>query len=118
MPAHLRHVHPVVSVSLIEPFKPRAAHPTPVVISGEEGHELDSIIDFNVVRSKRRHIPDVVEFRVKWKGSFADTWREPCDFANAQDTLIVFLQRLTKPDRISVLKALDDKSFALLPAAL
>jgi hypothetical protein len=62
---------------------------------------------------------DIAEFRVRWAGSCEDSWHEPVDFENAQDTLVSYLQKLTKADRIKVLlRAFDAKSFALLPASL
>jgi hypothetical protein len=76
------------------------------------------ITDFNIRKSKRRNVADEVEFKVKWKGSYADTWHVPSDFHNAQETLIAFLMRLTKRDRLNVLKAFDKESFDALPHSL
>jgi hypothetical protein len=80
--ANLMRLHPVVSVASIKPFWPCPNQPPPpVIIEGEEECEVDDIIDFNVVRSQRRNIPPIVEFRVRWKGAYDDSWHEPCDLS-------------------------------------
>ena len=116
MPSHLRHIHPVVSVSLIKPFVARLGQPPPVEICGEDEHELESVIDFHLIKSNKRNVPNQVEFKVQWKGSFHDTWHSPEDFGNAQDVLVEFLSQLTKNDQKSVLRAFDSDSLSRLPS--
>jgi len=120
MPSHLERVHPVVSVSLIKPYRGRAGEqaPTPITRGTDIEFEVDDIVDFNLVNSKRKNIPSVVEFRVRWKDCSHDSWHEPKDFAHAQDLLQGYLQRLSKTDRKRVLKAFDPDSLALLPDSL
>jgi hypothetical protein len=117
-PQHLRHIHPVVSVTLLKPHVPRSGEPPPVHYWGEEEFELDLITDFNIRKSKRQNVADEVEFKVKWKGAYADTWHAPSDFHNAQETLITFLMPLNKRDRTNVLKAFDPDSLGKLPQTL
>jgi hypothetical protein len=116
MPANLRHIHPVVSVSLIKPYVQRKNEPAPTRISGEEEHELEAITDHHVVRSKRK--PALVEFKVKWLGSFESSWHEPHHFEHAQDTLVAYLQKLTKPDRVQLIKLFNTDAYTRLPATL
>jgi hypothetical protein len=65
---------------------------------------VEDIVDYNIVTSRRGNVPSVVEFRVRWKGACDDSWHEPKDFEHSQDTLVSFLQKLTKSQRIKVLK--------------
>jgi hypothetical protein len=119
LPSHLKHVHPVVSVSLLKPFKQRAGSaPPPVFVDGELQYELDCITDNNLVTSRRKTVPPIVEFRVRWKGACDDTWHEPSDFEHAQHALNEFLQKVPKRERTSVVKAFDAASFARMPSAL
>ena len=113
-------IHPVVSVSLIKPYKPRAgAPPPPVVIAGALEWEVDAIVDHSVHTFESRDKSPIVEFRTKWKGPYLDTWHEPCDFEHAQDALCKYLlTRLTRSERAKVLRCFDTASLARLPAQL
>jgi hypothetical protein len=116
MPAHLNHIHQVVSVSLIKPYKARVGQaPTPITVNSELEFEVEDIIDFNIVKSNRKTIPPVLEFRVRWKGCAHDSWHEPQDFANMVDTLCTYLQRLSKRDCVRVLRVCPADSLAWLP---
>jgi hypothetical protein len=57
----------------------------------------------------------MVEFRVRWKGGYLDSWHEPIDFANATDSLVAYLLQLTIKQRVAVLKAFDTVSLERLP---
>lgn len=121
MPTHLRRIHPVVSTSLVKKYKHRDGHSLPPAVSDlpdKEEYEVDSIQDFNIVTHKRHGVADVVEFRLRWKGSLEDTWHEPADLANALDVLVAYLQKLTKSDRIKVLKLFDLPTLDRLPASM
>lgn len=84
LPAHLKNVHPVVSVSLLKPFNGRpGSEVPPVFIDGELQYELDSIVDYSLLTPRRKHDSPVLEFRVHWKGSCDDTWHEDSDFEHA-----------------------------------
>ncbi len=113
-------IHPVVSTSLLKPYRPReGALPPPVVIRGALEWEVDAIVDHSIHVYKTGSKPPVVEFRVKWTGPYLDTWHEPCDFENAQDALSKYLlTRLTRSERVRVLKCFDAQSLARLPAQL
>jgi hypothetical protein len=105
LPANLTHLHPVMSVVLIKPFWPQPNQPPPpVIIEGEEEWGVDDIIDFNVVRSQRRIIPPIIEFQVRWKGAYDDSWHEACDFEHSQD--------------VRVLKCFDSASLSRLPSSM
>ena len=54
------------------------------LVDGNLEYELDSLVDYNIVHSRRRNVPPVVECRVRWKGSCEDSWHEPPDFVNAR----------------------------------
>jgi hypothetical protein len=71
-----------------------------------------------VVRSQRRNVPPVIEFQVQWKGAYDDSWHEPCDFEHSQDVLQAYLQHLTKPDLIRVLKCFDCNALSRLPSSM
>jgi hypothetical protein len=54
MPAHLKHIHPMVSASLIKPYKARVGQaPTPIAVNSELEFEVEDIIDSNIVKSYR-----------------------------------------------------------------
>jgi hypothetical protein len=77
MPSQLQRIHPVVSVSLAKPFKRRLGNVLPPVpIDGALEYEVEDIVDYNIVPSRRRNVPSVVEFRVRWKGACVDSWHE------------------------------------------
>ena len=119
MPAQLSRVHPVVSTQLVKPYRQRAGGDVPpVVINAELEYEVDDILNYSIFKSRRKSERDIVEFRVKWKGPCEDSWHEPIDFEHCQDVLVAYLHRLTKPDRIKVLRAFDAQSFAWLPASV
>jgi hypothetical protein len=119
MASQLQHIHLVVSVSLVKPFKRRSGDVLPpVLIDGTLEYEVDDIVDYNIVASRGRNVPSVVEFRVRWKGACDDSWHEPQDFEHSQDILVSFLQKLTKSQRIKVLKTFDLESLSRLPLSL
>jgi hypothetical protein len=119
MPSQLQHIHPIVSVSLVKAFKSRLGDVLPPVsIDGALEYEVEDIVDYNIMTSRRRNVPSVVEFRVRWKGACDDSWHEPQDFEHSQDTLVSFLQKLTKSQRIKVLKTFDSESLSRLPLSL
>lgn len=107
LPASLA-IHPTVSVSLIKPFKARATSALPPVnIRGVEEYELESIVDHNVLSSKKKNGLNLVEFLVRWKGGYEDSWNLFEDFENSMDTLEMYLQsRCTKTMRCSIYKVL------------
>jgi hypothetical protein len=119
MPSQLQHIHLVVSVSLVKPFKRRLRNVLPpVVIDGALEDEVEDIVDYSIVTSCRRNVPSVVEFRVRWKAVCDESWHEPKDFAHLQNTLTSFLQKLTKSQLVKVLKTLDSESLSRLPLFL
>jgi hypothetical protein len=117
MPAHLSQIHPVVSVQLVNPYHARDNKQSlpPIIINDEPEYEVESIIDFNLLRSKRRSGPTMVEFNVRWKGGYQDFWHEPVNFENAIDSLVAYLRELTHTQRVAVLKAFDSVSLESLP---
>jgi hypothetical protein len=117
MAAHLSRIHPVVSVQLVKPYHARDNKQSlpPIIITDEPEYGVESIIDFNLLRSKRRNGPTMVEFRVRWKGGYQDSWHEPVDFENATDSLMAYLRQLTHKQRVAVLKAFDSVSLDRLP---
>jgi hypothetical protein len=116
VPAHLSQIHPVVSVQLIKPYHSRNEQILPpIIINSELEFEVDAIVDYNLLKSKRRGGPSVVEFRVRWKGGAHDSWHEPIDFENATDVLVAYLRQLTMRQRKAVLKAFDQDSLNRLP---
>ena len=120
LPAHLRSIHPVVSVQLLKPHFQRPGQPLPsAVVDSDLEFELERIVDFHLVSSRKRDVPGIVEFRVRWKGgSLEDTWHEPDAFENAQHVLQSYLQQLNKRDRKRVLKLFDAASLERLPLTL
>jgi hypothetical protein len=116
MPTHLSQIHPVVSIQLVKPYYARDNQSLPpMIINDEPEYEVESIVNFNLLRSKRRNGPTMVEFRVRWKGGYQDSWHEPIDFENATDSLVAYLRQLTVKQRVAVLKAFDSVSLERLP---
>mgnify|MGYP005609711585 CR=1 FL=1 len=69
-------IHPTVSISQIKPFVPRTGvQPPPVSIEGELEWEVDAVTDHNLIKPKGLK-PSLVEFKIKWKGDYEDSWHE------------------------------------------
>jgi hypothetical protein len=113
-------VHPTISVSLIKPFRARtgAAIP-PVVINGELEWELEAIVDHHVVKAKSSKRPGLVEFKVRWKGDYEDSWHELVDFEHSIDSIERYLANsCTKQMRKGIYSALKPEEQAMLSSAI
>ena len=85
-------IHPTVSTSLCKPFNPRTAYQLPPVnVEGFEEFEVIDIISHNTLRSKRKAGLNLVEFLVRWKGGYEDTWEEFESFAHSMDMINTYL---------------------------
>jgi RNase H-like domain found in reverse transcriptase/Reverse transcriptase (RNA-dependent DNA polymerase)/Integrase zinc binding domain/gag-polyprotein putative aspartyl protease len=107
MPAAIK-VHPTISVSLVKPFMARAGTQIPpVVINGELEWEIEAILNHNVVKAKQRGKPGLVEFKVRWKGDYEDSWHELIDFENSMPTIEAYLNNVcTKHMRKAIFQTL------------
>ena len=76
------------------------------------------MIDHNLLRSRRKGVPSVVEFQIRWKGSYDDTWHEPEDFEHCVDTLCSYLNSLVPSMRKRVLRAFPPKALSFLPKSM
>ena len=99
-------IHPVVSVSLVKPFKPRTDEPPPVQIRGEDSYEVDKIINFNIAKRTSKQIAPVVTFCVKWKGAYENSWHQMADLTDCIDLVQQFLFALTPAARKKVVRNL------------
>ena len=117
LPASLKNIHDVVSVSIIKPCKVRAdGELPPCNIDGSVEYEVDQIINHNTVISRSRKLSSIVEFRVRRKGSYDDTWHEPQDFKHSIETLCAYLNSLNPSMRKRVLKLFDAETLSALPS--
>jgi hypothetical protein len=100
-------IHPTVSISQIKPFIPRAgSQPPPVSIEGELEWEVEAITDHNLIKPKGSK-PTLVEFKIKWKGSYEDSWHEFRDLEGCISSLEHYLlNRCTPSKRQSILDTL------------
>jgi hypothetical protein len=107
MPEALR-IHPTISVSLVKPFMARAGVQIPaVVINGELEWEIETILNHNVVKAKQKGKPGLVEFKVRWKGDYEDSWHELVDFENSMQSIESYLNNYcTKQMRKTIFQAL------------
>ena len=110
LPSALK-VHPTISVSLIKPFIARAGIAVPpVVINGELEWEIEAIVNHHVVKSKKSSQPGLVEFKVRWKGEYEDSWHELEDFENSMESIEAYLNNhCTKQMRKTVYHTLEEK---------
>jgi hypothetical protein len=105
----------VVSVSFIKPYKARVGQaPTPIIVNSELEFEVEDTTDFNIVKSNRKAIPPVVEFRVRWKvlmilGMSHRIWPRWLIHCVLVCTLF------SKRGRVRVLRVFSADSLALLP---
>jgi hypothetical protein len=91
----------------------------PVVINGELEWEVEAVIDHNVIRAKSRKQLNLVEFRVRWKGDYEDSWHEFVDFEHSIDTLQKYLKNnCTRAVRRRILNALKPEELLQLDADL
>ena len=85
-------IHPTVSTSLVKPFHPRTAHQLPPVnIQGFEEFEVTDITQHNILKSKRKNGLNLVEFLVRWKGYYEDTWEDFDNFTHSMDLVNAYL---------------------------
>jgi hypothetical protein len=110
LPAALK-VHPTISVSLIKPFMARAGIAVPpVVINGELEWEIEAIINHNVIKSRKSSQPGLVEFKVRWKGDYEDSWHELIDFENSMESIESYLNNnCTKQTRKTIFQTLTSE---------
>ena len=111
-------IWPVVSVTLVKPFKQRANEPPPVQIRGEEHWVVDSIVSHSITKPKKSG-PPTVTFCVKWHGAYENSWHEIWDLEGCMESLSDYLlTRLTLAARKKVVRALTPDARALLPEHL
>jgi hypothetical protein len=73
------HMHPVLTLSLFQPYVPGSGKPPPVRIRGEEEYELEAVTNFNLLKCERKNANAEFEMnlKVQWKGRRANTWQHP-----------------------------------------
>ncbi|HEV7738366.1 MAG TPA: hypothetical protein VGO47_13460, partial [Chlamydiales bacterium] len=70
LPTHMRAIHPVFHISMLEPFVPNvipnrtSSPPPPVEIEGELEYEVAQILDTKIDRRKRIQL----QYYVQWSG--------------------------------------------------
>jgi hypothetical protein len=108
-------IHPTISISQIKPFVPRlGSKPPPVVIEGELEWEVEAITDHNIVKPKGKK-PALVEFKVKWRGNYEDSWHEFPDLEGCLASLEYYLlHRCTPSKRKSILDTLKPSEVKML----
>ena len=91
----------------------------PIEIKGELEWELEAIINHNVVRSRKASKPSLVEFKVRWKGDYEDSWHELIDFENSMDTVEAYLSNnCTKQTRRAIYAAFSPLERSMLSASM
>ena len=100
-------IHPTVSISQVKPFIPRiGTPPPPVSIGGELEWEVEAITDHNLIKPKGKK-PSLVEFKIKWKGNYEDSWHEFRDLEGCISSLEHYLlHRCTPVKRRAILETL------------
>ena len=80
-------IHPVVNISRVCKYKDQVEgqkkkKPQPMIIEGEEGQEVEKILNKRIVKEKEK-------FLVWWKGFTveADTWERRENLENAKEAL-------------------------------
>ena len=114
LPAYLQ-IHPVVSISLLKPYTGRVETiPPPVLIEDREEWELEAVIGHNLIPSKRQQ-QGLVEFQVKWKGGYVDSWHELSDFTNSLESVRKYLlTRCPLKTRKQIYRVLSPKDLEML----
>jgi hypothetical protein len=111
LPASLG-IHSTVSVSLIKPFLPRLGVIPPVNINDELEWEVEAVTSHNLLKSRRKDIPSVVEFKVQWKGNYETSWHEFVDFEHSVETVEAYIYTCPKSIRLQIGKALKESERA------
>ena len=86
-----------------------------MVIRGQQEWEVQDIINHAISQHKGKTI---VEFCVKWKGPFEDSWHEPSDLENSPDLLHSYLYKLNATERRKVARLIDRQLLSKLSPAL
>ena len=113
-------IHNTVSSSLVKPFRGRWNNQYPPVnIQGIEEFEVDSILSHNVLKSKRKNGLNLVEFLIRWKGGYEDSWEEFDSFTHSTDILNKYLSTsCNKSVRTSMYSVLTPEQRECLSSAL
>jgi hypothetical protein len=112
-------IHPTVSVSLVKPFIRRiGADVPPLNIDGACEWEVEAITDHNLLKSRKKDVPSLLEFKVEWKGNFEPSWHEFRDFEHSLDSVEKYIRSCTKSVRAQMYKALQPGELAQLSAGL
>ena len=107
-------IHPTVSISLCKPFLARSGVDLPPVnIDGQEEWEVETLLDHHLIKSKRKKLTEI-EFKVRWKGSYEDTWQVFHDFEHAMQAMEAYILSRTRKVRKEIFKALSDEELGWL----
>ena len=101
LPRHMRQIHPVFHVSLLEPYRENQWEgrvqpaPPPEEIEGELEYEVKGILDSKIVRGKLKYLVDWIGY-----GPEERTWEPVEAVENAQEEVVAFHR--AHPDRPSL----------------
>ena len=112
-------VHPTFSISLVKHYHASDGHtPPPLIINDEEQYELEAIVDHNLIRGHTARSPKVVEFKVRWLGSYDESWHEFSDFTHSIESINRYIMTCNPSTRKQIFKALDTEEILLLDPIL
>ena len=80
---------------------------------------MEAVIDHNLLKSRRKSVATILEFRVKWKGGYEDSWHEFADFEHSVASVEAYPRNMCTPRvRRANYKGLRPEELLMLSADL
>ena len=79
---------------------------------------MQAVLGHNIVRSKSKNRPSLVEFKIQWKGNYENSWHEFADFEHSIETLERYITSCSKAERLRIYKALQADDVSILKPSL
>jgi hypothetical protein len=94
----------------VKPFIPReGVTADPVWVNGEQEWEVETVLNYHIIKPKGKHKRSVTEFLLKWKGNYEPSWQDIQDCENCVSTIEQYLAGCTKGVRSKIYRTFTDE---------